>query len=581
MGCSPKRIFIEMARGGEKEKKRTISRKQKVLDLYKSCKDDVREILSEIENYSEERFQSDKLYLYCIQQGKCMYSGDPIDLDQLLSGNSNWDIDHIYPQSKVKDDSLNNRVLANKILNGAKADKYPISSEIRMKMRGFWDKLLKHDLISKEKFDRLTRDREFDEKELAGFIARQLVETRQSTKAVASLLKEKYKDQSEIVYVKAGLVAEFRHKFEMLKCRDVNDLHHAKDAYLNIVTGNVHHLVYTSNPMTYIKENPQYSVNGLYERDRNRNGEEAWVKQGDKTISNVKSMMAKNNALCTRYAFCRKGGFFDQNPVSKGNGQLSMKADERMAIEKYGGYNNLTATYFILVKHTLNGKPCISIKPVDLVVSERFERDRGFAEAYCRNELRLENPEIVRKLKINTLLAMDGAKVAIASKSNGGETIVLGNSNQLIFDSAKEVYVKKLSSFVEKHKKNDKYTISPDFDKVYFEENEKLYDELYEKLLQPCYSNILNSQIKTLVAGKEKFKGLSIEEQCRVLMNIISLFKSGRTTGCNLKMIDGSGQGGVITLNACLSKTKYKSIKIIDQSTTGLFEKVSENLLEL
>ena len=55
---------------------------------------------------------------------------------------------------------------------------------------------------------------------------------------LASLLKQMY-PESEIVYVKAGLVSDFRQAFDMVKSRCFNDLHHAKDAYLNIVAGNV------------------------------------------------------------------------------------------------------------------------------------------------------------------------------------------------------------------------------------------------------------------------------------------------------------------------------------------------------
>ena len=39
MKCPPKKIFVEVARGAE-EKKRTVSRRNKLLDLYKSCKND-------------------------------------------------------------------------------------------------------------------------------------------------------------------------------------------------------------------------------------------------------------------------------------------------------------------------------------------------------------------------------------------------------------------------------------------------------------------------------------------------------------------------------------------------------------
>ena len=83
----------------------------------------------------------------------------------------------------------------------------------------------------KKKYERLTRVTPLTDSELSDFIARQLVETGQSTKAVAELFKVMY-PSTEVVYVKASTVSDFRHQYEMLKCRSVNDLHHAKDAYL-------------------------------------------------------------------------------------------------------------------------------------------------------------------------------------------------------------------------------------------------------------------------------------------------------------------------------------------------------------
>ena len=57
-------------------------------------------------------------------------------------------------------------------------------------------------------------------------------------------MKERY-PQAEIVYCKAGLVSEFRQEFDLLKSRTYNDLHHAVDAYLNIVVGNVYFVKFT------------------------------------------------------------------------------------------------------------------------------------------------------------------------------------------------------------------------------------------------------------------------------------------------------------------------------------------------
>lgn len=80
-------------------------------ELYAGCKDDTRNWMKEIGDREEREFNSRKLYLYYTQMGKCMYTGDEIDVDALMKGNSNWDIDHIYPQSRIKDDSLDNMVL--------------------------------------------------------------------------------------------------------------------------------------------------------------------------------------------------------------------------------------------------------------------------------------------------------------------------------------------------------------------------------------------------------------------------------------------------------------------------------------
>ena len=129
--------------------------------------------------------------------------------------------------------------------------------------------------IPKEKYDRLVRNNPLDANELAGFIERQIVETRQSTKAVAEILKKILPD-TEIVYVKAKTVSKFRQDFDFIKVRDMNDLHHAKDAYLNIVVGNVYFVKFTKNAGWFVKENPGEHIilknvyMGCRERWRNR-----------------------------------------------------------------------------------------------------------------------------------------------------------------------------------------------------------------------------------------------------------------------------------------------------------------------
>lgn len=124
------------------------------------------------------------------------------------------------------------------VINGEKGDDYPINQDIRQKMHGRWEYLKHMGLISEEKFKRLTRSTPFTEDEKYEFINRQITETSQSTKAVATLLKELYPD-TEIVYTRASNASEFRQEFDLYKSRTFNDLHHAVDAYINVVDGNV------------------------------------------------------------------------------------------------------------------------------------------------------------------------------------------------------------------------------------------------------------------------------------------------------------------------------------------------------
>lgn len=182
-----------------------------------------------------------------------MYSGEDIDFESMITDNKTYDIDHIFPQSKIKDDSLDNKVLVKSVLNRKKTNTYPIDESIRTKMYPFWKMLNDKKLLSygnkshsDSKFDKLVRRTQLTNKELSSFVARQLVETQQSSKAILSLVRNYYPN-TKCVFSKAINVSEFRKEFKFIKCRDINDLHHAKDAYLNIVVGNVYNTKFTDD----------------------------------------------------------------------------------------------------------------------------------------------------------------------------------------------------------------------------------------------------------------------------------------------------------------------------------------------
>lgn len=589
-GGAPARIFVEMARGGtpEQKGKRTLTRRNQLLALYEHCRDeDVRALREQLEamgDAADARLQSEKLFLYYLQLGRCMYTGKAIDLNGLLA-DKRYDVDHIYPQSRVKDESiLNNKVLVTSEENHRKGNGV-VPADVRRNMLAQWTHLKNCGLINDEKFRRLTRSTEFTLDEKAGFINRQLTETSQASKAVSSLLREFY-PESKVVYVKAQLAADFRQEFDRIKSRDYNDLHHARDAYLNIVVGNVYHEKFTGR---WFSADREYTLNtrAIFDKPVICGGATVW--DGAPMLEMVKANLLKNNAHMTRYAFTRQGGLFDQQPVKKGEGLVPLK--KGMDTAKYGGYNKTTVSFFVLVKYAVAKKSDVMFMPVELMDAGRYLADPQYRSEYARKMVeKIRNKEVDsvdfplgnRILRINTVISLDGYRMCLAGKSSGGKVILL--SGQMPFISSYEIerYIKRLRSLSEKMRTNPKYVFSSETDKITVEENIGLYDIYIDKLKNTVYKSRPNHPLSLLAEKRNVFLGLPILKQVSVLLNIHALF--GRSTqGIDLKEIGGSGKAAVPSMSSVLSNWKkyYSDVRIVDQSASGLWETKSQNLLDL
>ena len=587
----PAKIFIEMTRGDIESKKgnRTKSRKEQILEFYQNCKDEEVKILQkqleELGDYADNRLQGDKLFLYFMQLGKCMYSGTPIELEQL--GSRAYDIDHIYPQSYVKDDSIiNNKVLVLSELNGTKGDVYPINSTIRKRMTAFWKSLNNHGLISDEKYHRLTRATSFSDEEKIGFINRQLTETSQATKAIGLLLQEKFPN-AEIIYNRASLISDFRQEFEIYKSRTFNDLHHAVDAYLNIVVGNVYNMKFTKR---WFDVNSQYTVNirPLFTHPLTINHELVW--DGEEMLKKVKKTAVKNNAHFTKYSFMKRGGLFDQMPVKKGAGLVPRKKD--MSSEQYGGYSGAGIMFYIPTRYSVGNKREVIILSVELMYGKRFLEDSEFAKQYSITRLKqilgkdvkdIDFPMGMRPWKVNTMLSLDGFRACISGTSNKGKGLILQPVVQFSENPYWQFYLKKVERLVEKFKNNPNYLYDSHYDIVNAEDNQKLYEIYIHKLKETIFKKRYNNPIRILENGKSVFIALTVQQQAEALLNIHQVF--GRNGGgCNLEYIGGTKRAAATgSFSSLISNWKkhYSTILVIDASPSGLWEKHSDNLLKL
>ncbi|MCR5837612.1 MAG: type II CRISPR RNA-guided endonuclease Cas9 [Lachnospiraceae bacterium] len=574
MGCEPKKIFVEMARENETVKERKDSRKLKFLELYKKCKDEKTDWLEQIKNTDESTFRSKKLYLYYTQKGKCMYSGRNIELSDLFNDNL-YDIDHIYPRHFVKDDSIeNNLVLVYKPYNAHKSDAFPIEASIRSERYAFWKMLKDGNFITAEKFNRLTRNTDFTDDERAAFISRQLVETRQGTKVIAQLFEKSF-ENTKIIYSKAGNVSQFRQKYGIIKCREINDLHHAKDAYLNIVVGNTYNVKFTSNPINFIKEwhsdkkKNNYNLYRVFDYNVRRGDEIAWIADNNESIEIVKKVMRKNTPLVTRRSYEEHGGIADQTiytakeaAKAKGVGYIPVKESNIKVTDttKYGGFKKVKGAYFVLIEHTEKGRRIRTLEAMPIYMKAKLKTNAQIEE-YFKEKMGYVEP-VVRMARINmySLIKVDGYYLYLTGR--GDERVLVSNAIQMKLSYDSEMYIKLLAKVnKEENEKSRLLELSK-------KSNEKLYDELVNKHNNNIFALMPNSVGKLLVEGREKFGKLEIEKQVYVLLQILKL-SSGSNNGADLCEIGGSKKTGYMRLNKKISdKLEFK---IINQSVTGLF----------
>lgn len=570
MNCNPKQIYIEFARNDD-EKKRTQNKVKRLQDIYSlqsrdGCKDadfiTAFKELSKLDNKT--KLDNDRLTLYFIQQGKCMYSGKPLDISKLHL----YQVDHILPQSFIKDDSVENKALVISNENQNKGDKMLLSSDIIKRQFTWWKYLLDSNLIGEKKFKNITRNY-FSEKDEMGFINRQLVETRQIIKHVANLFKVIY-EGTNIVSIKANLSSSFRQKFELYKVREINDYHHAQDAYLASIIGTFvlkkypilrKEFIFTEyNQINNYKQDLKYMnqtkakfgfVLNAMKNERvidDLTGEVIW--DGANTIMKIKKAFNYKDCFITKKPEERKGQLF--NLTIKKNEDILKKElhkiiplnKQRTDVQKYGGYTSLEKAYGIAVSYKIKNKEKREVLDVPRVLAN--DKKSKILE-YLMHETGSEEVVIIKdKILYNQLFECDGGFYTMASASE--------------WNNAKQLFLSPASQKTLYFLFDNKFQNPSDEDIL------KVYDEYLDKISKyyPIYVNLKEK----LLSNREKF--IALEDKKSIMKNLLKVTKANPENG---NLMDGnfeisSRAGRIATKSIDLSKTTF-----IHQSVTGLFEK--------
>ena len=615
MGHAPESIVIEMAR----ENQTTARGKKNSQQRYKRIEDSLKNLAPGLDsNILKEhptdniQLQNDRLFLYYLQNGKDMYTGEPLDINQL----SSYDIDHIVPQAFIKDDSLDNRVLTSSKDNRGKSDNVP-SLEVVQKRKAFWQQLLDSKLISERKFNNLTKTERggLDERDKVGFIKRQLVETRQITKHVAQILdarfntevteKDKKNRTVKIITLKSNLVSNFRKEFRLYKVREINDYHHAHDAYLNAVVakailkkypklepefvyGNyqkydlkryisrskdpkevqkaTEKYFFYSNLLNFFKEEVHYADGTIVKRENieysNDTGEIAWNKEKDfATIKKVLSLPQVNIVKKTEeQTVGQNGGLFDNNIVSKkkvvdASKLIPIKSD--LSPEKYGGYARPTIAYSVLVIADIEKGKAKKLKRIKEMVGITIQDKKKFEAnpiAYLEERgYKNINPNLIIKLPKYSLFEFnDGQRRLLAS------SIELQKGNELILPyhfTALLYHAQRISK------------ISEPIHKQYVETHQSEFEELLTTIISLSKKYIQKPIVESLLQQAFEQADKDIYQLSESFISLLKLTSFG-----------APGAFRFLGVEISQSNVRYKSVSscfnatLIHQSITGLYE---------
>lgn len=592
-GHAPENIFVEVTRDEDernkgKRTKRRYEQLKVALETFKNENPQIwdAQIWDEFRRITPADLD-ERLTLYFMQRGKCLYSGRPIDINQLLNAGL-YEVDHIIPRAYIKDDSLENKALVYREENQRKTDELLLDESIRRKMSSEWRDLHDAGLIGDKKFNNLLRSH-ITEGAMRGFIARQLVETSQMVKLTQSLLEARYADAgTKIVPVKASMSHNLREAAGFVKCREANDFHHAHDAYLICRIGlfiQMRHPGIYDNPIGYTRVVKDYVRSQAQEFNKRHQipGSAGFVinsfmKSGfDKETGEIfrdgwdaeAELEGMRRALNYRQCYISRmpqedtGAFWNATIYSPRNPKmgpkLALPVKQGLDPKQFGGFSSQQFAYFFIYEAKKKGKPCFQFAEVPVWLAEKVGSCPDALADYARELAENAGLELVRieraKIYKKQLIELDGERFVITGKR------AMANTREIAFSSlenaALQRYVlkrkgKPFSHIVEYSNVNEILTHLN-------VENEKHSSRLFKL--------IALGELLTRMEGMEESEVLEVVLRILLLVN-------GVAGMADLTLVGGSKYAGYLQPNySKLLNDQKTDFYIIDQSVTGMFER--------
>lgn len=598
-GHAPENIFIEVTRDEDERKKgkRTVKRWDRIEEALKAFKAEGGDlaVMSEFKELKAANVDLDeRLTLYLMQNGKCLYSGRAIDLEKLMSGSGDYEVDHIIPRAYIKDDSLENKALVYREANQRKTDQLLIDENIRRKMSATWSQLHHAKMIGDKKYRNLLRPH-INENTMKGFVARQLVETSQMVKMAQALLEARYVDAgTKIVPVKASMSHNLREAAGLVKCREANDFHHAHDAYLACRLGlfiQMRHPGIYENPIGYAHVVQQYvrEQSELFKKTHRMPGsagfvvnsfmtagfdsetgevfDDAWPNDDEvkryrgkylpdgwnaaAEVEGIRKALNYRQCYISRMSQEDTGAFWKATIYSprdpKMGPKLALPTKQELDPKQYGGFSSQQFAYFFIYEAKKKGKPTFQFSQVPVWLAARIDADPSALDEYARELAENEGLEYVgitrSKIYKKQLIEVDGERFFITGKKE------MRNATEMAFSIEQMKLIEGVDS------------------------GEKVADLLNAFNSEVCHASrrlLRQLKIEEIIDGCADLSDVQVVQIVRKLLALVN----GSMNMVDLSLAGGSKFAGCIQPNYTkLLNDSGPAVAFVDQSVTGMFER--------
>lgn len=575
MRKKPAHIFLRNMRDANARKReladKNITRYEHLREYYKNYEkatgEKIDPSLKAMLQGKKDKKISDAEYLYMLQLGRCVYSGEKID----LKNQTTYFIDCAVPLFLTSDETLmNNRVL---VLKNKRIQGMPLSKHTINTMRPFWERLRDSGMMTGHKFYGLIIE-QYEDDTYRYFLKNQLSENSLLIEKVTWLLKKKY--TGSIVYgINARLTDVFRKGKELYKTKSLNDMQQAYDAFL---TANIGSFVAKNMP-EFLRDGGEKQVvikkkerrgeldkNGVFygcyagtyvKKDKDgHKTQESLYPGAEERMRYLETVYSWHDGYVTRKPVEYTGKFYHETRY-----RPEKTEKPTFLTSKSGSYKHAYIAYMDLIQYQdKRGEFWKEIISIPAFVAQKKEKIMDYIEKDLgyNPENGYENVRIIRsRILLNQETELDGHPYYLRSSSE--------------WINARQLFVKK------EHTKNicRAMTVKDPWNTFTAEKEEaeairRAADYLIEKFLQlyPVYMKL----VKSIRALKDKTASIPVQDIVLLIQILVcSMSTHGdriQRIAKQLKTIQVEGD------NRLSNKTiRAKNIILIDRSVTGLYTK--------